>query len=76
MEIIFFILVGVFGLLGLGLINSGSLKKYKNPALVAGGVSYLSGAIFAYAFDNWWPFLIAFICAWGVNLFAGGRYSN
>jgi hypothetical protein len=70
-KIIFYILVGVFALLGIGILNTAKASLSKSFGLILGGLSYLGAAVIAYATSSWWPFVIGFGLAWGIRILGG-----
>ena len=60
MKIVFYIILGLFGLMGIGTLNSAAQLKFKHLGLLLGGLAYLVGAITAYGLDSWWPLAIGF----------------
>ena len=71
MKIFFYILIGVFTLLGLGTLSAASQTKFKHIGLILGAFCYLGAAFAAYHFTSWWAFLIGFVLVWGVRLLGG-----
>ena len=71
MEIIFFLLIGVFVLLGIGSFNSGSQFKPWNIALILAGTSYIGGALIAVTLDSWWPLLVCFLLTYLIRFIWG-----
>jgi predicted membrane channel-forming protein YqfA (hemolysin III family) len=71
MKIVFYILIGLFALFGIGTLNTASQLKFRHFGLILGGLCYLGGAIGAYTLDSWWPFLIGFGLAWVIRFLGG-----
>ena len=68
MEILFFLVIGIFGLLGIGLLFTGSLGTL---ALKLGGALYIGAAVLAFTLDSWWPLLFGFLLTHVVKYFLG-----
>lgn len=64
MKIVFYALIGLFALLGIGTLNAAAQVKFKHVGLLLGGLSYLGTSIVAYGLDSWWPLPIGFGLAW------------
>lgn len=76
MQVIFYIFIGLFGLLGLGILITASQTRQKDYAVLGGGFVYLLAANLAYIINSWWPLLVGFIAAWIINLVFKGKYSQ
>lgn len=62
MEILLYIVAGVFALLGIGFISVGSKRNFHNKILFFSGIAYLCGALCTFIFGSWWPLLIFYVC--------------
>jgi hypothetical protein len=45
MQIIFYFIIGLFGLMGVGILNTASQIKFRHLGLLIGALCYLGGAI-------------------------------
>lgn len=78
MEVLRYILIAIFAVLGFGVLNSASYIKFRHPGLVVGGLSYLGGAGFALWLSSWWPLAVGFSIAFLAKSLGGnpGEYPN
>ncbi len=71
MEIVFYLFLGAFVLLGIGSLNSGSQFKPWSTALILTGILYIGGALVAYTLDSWWPLLVCFLSTYVIRYIWG-----
>lgn len=71
LQVLFYVVIGLFLLLGLGSLSAASRTNFRHIGLIFGALCYLGTAIGAYYFSSWWAFLIGIGAAWGFRLLGG-----
>ena len=69
MEILLYIIAGLFALLGIGIWITAA--KTKHLGHILGGLCYLCGAIGAFILTSWWPLLISFLLSFIIRTIFG-----
>lgn len=65
MKILFYIVIGLFGLFGFGILESA--RRSKHIGLFLGASCYLGAGILALALSSWWPLLGGFLLSFVVR---------
>ena len=62
MKIVLYIVIGIFAVMGLGVLSSYAASK--RIELLLAGVVFLASATASAALDSWWPLLLGFVVLW------------
>jgi hypothetical protein len=71
MNILLYIFVGIFYIMGLSLGMAAEKFKFRHIGLILGSLTYTLSATTALYLDRWWPLLAGFIIAWGIRALGG-----
>ena len=66
MKIVFYIINGIFVVMGLGALSSYAASKH--IGLLLAGIVFLAAATASACLDSWWPLLIGFVVLWILRL--------
>ncbi len=76
MEIILYIVIGLTGLLGIGVLISASNYNFKHWGLTLAGLSYLLGAFISYKTMTWYAVIISWGLTFLIRKFFGDSFKK